>query len=106
MGGRGGSGFGLLAERGVRLVSADQAELVSSSPGGEDAATTAARLGLDPERLVAVDFVGREKGFLTLMAPVGDNGAARKLAAFLRGTGLSVAVIRDSPASWRRGFSP
>ncbi|MGH8302446.1 MAG: 3-hydroxyacyl-CoA dehydrogenase family protein, partial [Steroidobacteraceae bacterium] len=58
----------------------------------------AARLGLDSTRVVAVDFLGMEKSFLTVMAPVGGGGAARKLAAFLRGTGLSVAVINDSPA--------
>jgi len=91
-------GFELLAERGVRLVAADQADAILVSPVGEDAATTAARLRLDPTRVVAVDFLGMEKGFLTLMAPVGGDGMARKLAAFLRGTGLSVAVIKDSPA--------
>jgi len=31
------------------------------------------------------------------MAPVGGDDAARKLAASLRGAGLSVAVIKDSP---------
>jgi 3-hydroxybutyryl-CoA dehydrogenase len=91
-------GFGLLAERGVRLVAADEAEVFLVSPAGEDAATTAARLQLDPARVVAVDFLGMEKSFLTLMAPVGGGAAARRLAAFLRGTGLAVAVIEDSPA--------
>ena len=91
------SGFELLAGRGVRLVGASQAELILVSPGGEDAATTAARLHLDPARVVAVDFLGMEKSFLTLMAPIGGNAAAQRLAAFLRGTGLSVAVIKDSP---------
>jgi 3-hydroxybutyryl-CoA dehydrogenase len=90
-------GFGLLAERGVRLVAADQAEVFLVSPAGEDAASVAARLRLDPARVVAVDFLGMEKSFLTLMAPVGGDAAARRLAAFLRGTGLAVAVIRDSP---------
>jgi 3-hydroxybutyryl-CoA dehydrogenase len=67
----------LLVDRGVTLVAA-------------------ARLRLDPARVVAVDLLGAEKSFLTLMAPVG-GGAARKLAALLRGAGLSVAVIKDSP---------
>ena len=71
--------------------------LVSPAPG-EDAASAAARLKLDPARVVAVDFLGMEKGFLTLMAPIGGDAAARRLAAFLRGRGLSVAVISDSPA--------
>ncbi|HEV2271737.1 MAG TPA: 3-hydroxyacyl-CoA dehydrogenase [Steroidobacteraceae bacterium] len=90
--------FGLVADHGVRLVAADQAEVILVNPAGEDAATVAARLRLDPARVVAVDFLGAEKKFLTLMAPVGGDDAARKLAAFLRGTGLSVAVIKDSPA--------
>ena len=89
--------LGLLAGRGVRLVAADQAEVILVSPTGEDAATAAARLQLNPARVVAVDFLGMEKGFLTLMAPVGGDDAARKLAASLRGAGLSVAVIKDSP---------
>jgi 3-hydroxybutyryl-CoA dehydrogenase len=91
------SGFELLAGRGVRLVGAEQAELILVSPVGEDAATTAARLRLDPARVVAVDFLGMEKSFLTLMAPVSGDGAAQRLAAHLRATGLSVAVVRDSP---------
>ncbi|HEV7138548.1 MAG TPA: 3-hydroxyacyl-CoA dehydrogenase [Steroidobacteraceae bacterium] len=91
--------LGPLSQRGLRLVAADQAEVILVSPAaGEDAATAAARLRLDPARVVAVDLLGMEKGFLTLMAPVGGGSAARKLAAFLRGTGLSVAVINDSPA--------
>ena len=91
-------GFGLLAQRGVRLVAADEAEVVLVSPAGEDAASAAARLHLDPARVVAVDFLGMEKSFLTLMTSVGGDAAARRLAAFLRGTGLAVAVIKDSPA--------
>lgn len=90
--------LGRIIERGVRLAAADQAEVLLLSPmAGEDAATAAARLRLDPARAVAVDLLGMEKSFLTLMAPVGGDGAARKLAAFLRGSGLSVAVIGDSP---------
>jgi 3-hydroxybutyryl-CoA dehydrogenase len=92
-------GFELLAERGLRLVTADQADVMLVSPApGEDAASAAARLRLEPARVVAVDLLGVEKGFLTLMPPVGGDPAARKLAAFLRGTGLAVAVIGDSPA--------
>ena len=90
-------GFEPLTERGVRLVAADQAEVLLVNPGGEDAATATARLGLDPARVVAVDFLGKEREFLTLMSPVGGQGAVQKLAALLRGRGLSVAVIEDSP---------
>jgi 3-hydroxybutyryl-CoA dehydrogenase len=93
-------GLEALAQRGVTLVTAaTEAEAILVSPApGEDAASIAARLSLDPARVVAVDFLGMEKGFLTLMAPVGGDAAARRLAAFLRGRGLSVAVIGDSPA--------
>ena len=92
-------GLESLAGRGLRVVTADQAEVILVGPAsGEDAASAAARLKLDPARVVAVDFLGVEKGFLTLMPPVGGDAAARKLAGFLRGTGLSVAVIKDSPA--------
>ena len=95
----GAQGFELFAERGVRLVGADQAEMILVRPApGEDAASAAARLRLEPARLVAVDFLGVEKGFLTLMPPVGGDGAARRLAAVLRGAGLAVAVVGDSPA--------
>lgn len=90
-------GFARLADCGVRLVAADQAEVLLVSPAGEDAATIAARLRLDPARVVAVDFLGMEKSSLTLMAAVGGEAAARRLASFLRGAGLSVAVIKDSP---------
>jgi 3-hydroxybutyryl-CoA dehydrogenase len=92
------AGFALLAERGVKLVSASEAELALISPSGEDAATAAARLRLDPARVVAVDFLGAERKFLTLMTPVGGDGRVQTLAAYLRGAGLSVAVIQDSPA--------
>ena len=95
----GAQGFELLAARGLRLVTADQAEVILVSPSpGEDAASAAARLRLAPARVVAVDFLGAEKGFLTLMPAVGGEGTARKLATFLRGTGLAAAVIGDSPA--------
>jgi 3-hydroxybutyryl-CoA dehydrogenase len=88
-----------LAARGLRLASAAQAEVILVSPApGEDAASAAARLKLDPARVVAVDFLGLEQGFLTLMAAIGGDAAARRLGAFLRGRGLSVAVIDDSPA--------
>jgi len=92
-----------LAQRGVQLLArassrASQAEALLVSPKGEDAATAAARLRLDPSRVVAVDFLGTENNFLTLMAPVGGDGVAQRLAAHLRSTGLSVIVIKDSPA--------
>jgi 3-hydroxybutyryl-CoA dehydrogenase len=95
----GTQGFEPLAERGLRLVAADQADVILVSPAaGEDAAGAAGRLRLEPARVVAVDFLGMEKGFLTLMSPVGGAATARRLAAFFRGKGLAVAVTADSPA--------
>jgi 3-hydroxybutyryl-CoA dehydrogenase len=95
----GAQGFEPLAARGLRYVAADQADVILVSPApGEDAASAAVRLGLEPARVVAVDFLGMEKDFLTVMSPVGGDATVRRLAAFLRGTGLSVAVIGDSPA--------
>ncbi|MFZ0498213.1 MAG: 3-hydroxyacyl-CoA dehydrogenase [Steroidobacteraceae bacterium] len=95
----GAQGFEGLVERGLRLVAADQAEVILVSPApGEDAASAAAGLRLEPARVVAVDLLGMEKGFLTLMSPVGGDAAVRRLAAFLRGAGFAVAVIGDSPA--------
>ncbi len=93
----GASGLETLFERGLKAVAADGAEAILVSPGGEDAATAAARLRLDPARVVAVDFLGIERSFVTLMAPAGGGGAAQRLAGFLRETGLSVAVVKDSP---------
>lgn len=90
-------GFERLAGRGVRLVEASRAEAILVSPAGEDAATAAARLRLDPARVVAVDFLGIERSFLTLMSAVGGQAAAQRLAAGLREAGLSVAVVKDSP---------
>ena len=95
----GAQGFEGLVARGLSLVAADRAEVILVSPApGEDAASAAARLRLDPARVVAVDLLGMEKDFLTLMSPVGGDAAVRKLAAFLRGAGFAVAVIGDSPA--------
>jgi 3-hydroxybutyryl-CoA dehydrogenase len=86
-----------LAARGLERVAAGRAEAILLSPTGEDAATAAARLQLDPARVVAVDFLGLERNFLTLMSPVGGDAVAQRLAAFLRATGLAVAVVKDSP---------
>jgi 3-hydroxybutyryl-CoA dehydrogenase len=91
-------GLESLARRGLSLVTAEQAEVILVSPApGEDTASAAARLRVDPARVVAVDLLGMENSFLTLMPSVGGDAVARKLAAFLRGTRLAVAVIGDSP---------
>jgi 3-hydroxybutyryl-CoA dehydrogenase len=68
------------------------------TPLGEDASSTAVRLGLDPARTVAVDMFGRFPGRRTLMkTPVTRPeilGAA--VAALSAGT-TPVTVINDSP---------
>jgi 3-hydroxybutyryl-CoA dehydrogenase len=67
-------------------------------PLGEDAATAAARLGVRPSRLVAVDLTAVDRDFVTVMAPLGNDGTSReKFAGYLRARGLRVALIKDSP---------
>lgn len=90
-------GFAALEASGLRLSSRDTADLLLVSPDGEDAATACVRLGLDAARVVAVDFVGLDHKFLTLMAPVGGGERAQACAGRLRGLGYQVAVIQDSP---------
>ena len=67
------------------------------APRGEDASSASVRLGVDPKRVIAVDFVGLERRFITLMAPVGADGRIGRLAEHLRSKGYTVAVVGDSP---------
>jgi 3-hydroxybutyryl-CoA dehydrogenase len=90
-------GFARLAEQGVQLATRETADVILVSPRGEDAATAAVRLELESSRVVAVDFVGLERKFLTLMAPLGGDGRVTRVADFLRGKGFAVAIIKDSP---------
>lgn len=90
-------GFERLAGSGMKFVERDTADIILISPDGEDAASTCARLGLAPQRVVAVDFLALERKFLTLMAPVGGDGSVHVFANQLRALGFDVAVIRDSP---------
>jgi len=90
-------GFARLAELGLEFKAEDAADIILVSPQGEDAATAAVRLKLPVARVVAVDFVGLERKFLTLMAPLGGDGRVTQLADYLRGKGYSIAVIKDSP---------
>jgi 3-hydroxybutyryl-CoA dehydrogenase len=89
--------FQVLAEQGLKLEGAQSVDALLVSPDGEDAATAAVRLNLDPARVVAIDSTGASNQFLTLMAPVGGNGCVRRLATRLGRMGYSVAVIRNSP---------
>jgi 3-hydroxybutyryl-CoA dehydrogenase len=90
-------GFTQLAAHGMPLVERDRADVLLISPVGEDAVGAAVRLGLPASRVVGVDFLGMERKFLTLMAPLSGGEAVERLAAFLRGAGYSIAVIKDSP---------
>ena len=90
-------GFAPLTEQGLKKADHTAADVLLIAPKGEDAATAALRLKLDPQRVVAIDFVGAERKFLTLMAPLGGDGCIDKLAAHLRAKGFAVATIKDSP---------
>lgn len=92
-----GAGYEQLASEGMKLAAKDAADVILVSPCGEDAASACVRLGLEPAKVVAVDFLGIHNRFLTLMSPVGGNGVVHKLASQLRGLGYRVAVTRDSP---------
>jgi 3-hydroxybutyryl-CoA dehydrogenase len=86
-------GFDTLRQHG--LVDGDNAVLVS--PCGEDAATIAIRLGVDPAKLVALDFTGLARKHITLMAPLGGTTMIGKVAAWLHNQGFTVEIIKDSP---------
>jgi 3-hydroxybutyryl-CoA dehydrogenase len=91
-------GFAKLVEHGLILESRDAPGIdVLIAPRGEDASSAAVRLNVDPKRAIAVDFVGLERKFLTLMAPLGADGRVLQLAEHLRGNGYSVVVVGDSP---------
>lgn len=90
-------GFDALQSDGLTLSDAAAADVILISPMGEDAATASVRLGLDPAKVVAVDFLAVEKKILTLMAPLGSNGVIEKLAAKLCQLGYKVYVVKDTP---------
>jgi 3-hydroxybutyryl-CoA dehydrogenase len=64
---------------------------------GEDVATAAHRLGLDPVKTVAIDFTGFERKFLTVMSGLGGSDAAQTVADWAVSQGFRVARIKDSP---------
>lgn len=90
-------GFDLLAARhGLEIVD-DPSAPILVSPYGEDASTVAARLGLPPERVVAVDFTGAARGVLTVMAPPVASSALQPVAGWLESAGYRVEIVKDSP---------
>ena len=90
--GDGSDDFAALTELG--LVDGDGPTLIA--PLGEDCSTVCARLGLDPTNTVAIDFTSVGKKHLTLMTAPGGSAAAQPVAAWLRGHGFIVEVIKDS----------
>jgi 3-hydroxybutyryl-CoA dehydrogenase len=91
-------GFKQLAQSGLKIVdSRDAADALLVSPAGEDAASASVRLEMPPAKIVAIDFLGLERKFLTLMAPLKGDGSAERLARHLRSLGYSTAVVKDSP---------
>ena len=91
------AGFDALASRGVPFAPRDTADVILISPQGEDAASACARLGLPPQRSVAIDFLALERSFLTAMAPVGGDGIVQAFATQLRACEFDVVVVNDSP---------
>jgi 3-hydroxybutyryl-CoA dehydrogenase len=91
-------GLKKVTESGFALKSVDQTDVdILIAPDGEDAASAALRLRVDPMRVVAVDCVGIERRFLTLMAPLGVRERAERLARHCQALGFQTAVIADSP---------
>jgi 3-hydroxybutyryl-CoA dehydrogenase len=88
-------GFEVL-KRDYGLVEGDGTIL--AAPIGEDASSLAARLEIDPERLVALDLTALDLRHVTLMTPLGGSKARlAAVAEWLRGRGLTVETISDSP---------
>ncbi len=90
---------GLFAEAGARVLENDDGTSpIVAAPIGEDCTAVAARLDLDPGRLVAVDPTGNTAKRLTVMtAPGATPGMAEAVIARLAETGAAVTRIKDSP---------
>ena len=68
------------------------------SPQGEDAATAAVRLAVDPSRVVAVDFTAMDNKFITLMKPLGaPDTHIKQVETWQKSQGFTVATVKDSP---------
>jgi 3-hydroxybutyryl-CoA dehydrogenase len=91
------AGLDALAQNAGLTMGADDGKSpILVAPEGEDATGVAVRLGLDPARVVAIDFTGLERKFLTLMAPLGGTMAG-VVGEWLESQGFGVAIIRDCP---------
>lgn len=88
--------FDALVARGLEIVDDGDAPILVGL-AGEDATGAAVRLGLAPERVVAVDVSGVERGMLTLMTPPVASTVLGRVADWLAATGYRVETVQDSP---------
>ena len=92
------AGDGPLFEALAEAMALEQgSDVTLIAPIGEDCATACVRLGLDPETTVALDFTAFANRHLTVMAAIGGDALAARVADWLRGGGYTVEVIADSP---------
>ena len=87
----------LVTGSGLVAIEDDSQAPILISPLGEDAANAAVRLEIDHTRVVAIDFTGIDRRFITLMAPVGGEGAVYDVERWLNARGFATAVVKDSP---------
>ncbi len=81
-----------------RLVAASGNTLpILIAPEGEDATTVAHRLGLDPRRVVAIDFSTKTRSVITVMTPPVHSIVVDGVIAWLENAGYRVERIHDSP---------
>jgi 3-hydroxybutyryl-CoA dehydrogenase len=89
--------FDKLGQCGLAASYADDTPILVS-PRGEDATSMAVRLSLDPQRVVAIDFTGLERRFLTVMTPPVASRTLPLVLDRLQNAGYAVEVVSDSPA--------
>jgi len=89
--------FAPLISKGLSAGEDDGKKPILVSPLGEDCTSVVARLGLDAKRTVAVDFTGVDMGIVTVMTAPGGSDVLDDVTDWLKGAGLHVEVIQDSP---------
>ena len=67
------------------------------APIGDDATGFCHRHGIPPERAVAIDFTALDRRHLTLMHAPGMGTHTQAVGEWLRGHGLTVEIVNDSP---------
>jgi 3-hydroxybutyryl-CoA dehydrogenase len=86
----------LLRDAGVEVVDDDSEAPILISPLGDDATTIAWRHACDPHRVVAIDFTGADRKFLTVMTPPVQSKVLEPVVALLRSIGYQLEIISDS----------